>query len=90
MRFILESDQPLTQVLDLERLCVNAAADIEVWFSVITFADESALVQFLADVDDRCTIYIRHREPYWPSTVPVLCIHVHNGPIERVRISVED
>lgn len=89
MRFLLESDQPLTQTLDLERLCVVIGGD-EVWFSFVSFATEAQLVEFLRLMDDKCTIYIRDREVFWPPVIPVLCIHVHNGPLERVRIHVED
>lgn len=91
MRFILESSTPITHFIGhLERHAIAVAQDVQEWVSVIDLPDDMALVDFLAAVGDRCSIYIRTREPYWPEAIPLVCIHVHNEPEHRVRITVED
>lgn len=91
MRFILQSSEPITQHIGhLERHAVTVASDVQEWISVIDIPDDAALVAFLVAVEDKCTLYIPNRQPYWPDAIPLVCIHVHNEPLHRARITVED
>ena len=91
IRLLLESTHPLAVIpCDHERIAADICQETEEWHTVLSLPDEAALVQLLTDLGDRCTLYLRAREPYWPPAIPSLCLHCHNEPDHRVRITVED
>lgn len=90
MRFILESTIPIPTIpCAFTREAVWLCGETQEWFTIIDL-DEVQLAQFLADINDRATIYLRARPTYYPPSIPLVCLHIHNEHPHRTRITIED